>query len=36
MISNDPFLKRRITHSHILWNNLFTNEELSNIQNLAI
>jgi PKHD-type hydroxylase len=35
MIINDPFLKRRITHSHILWNNLFTNEELSNIQNLC-
>jgi PKHD-type hydroxylase len=35
MIINDPFLKRRITHSHILWNNSFTNEELSNIQNLC-
>jgi hypothetical protein len=35
MISNDPFLKRRITHSHILWNNAFSSEELLNIQNLC-
>lgn len=35
MITNDPFLKRRITHSHILWNNAFTQEELSNIQNIC-
>jgi PKHD-type hydroxylase len=35
MISNDPFLKRRITHSFITWNNAFSEEELSNIQNLC-
>jgi len=35
MITNDPFLKRRITHSCIIWNNAFSQEELSNIQNLC-
>jgi PKHD-type hydroxylase len=35
MISNNPILKRRITHSHILWNNAFTNDEVLKIQNLC-
>jgi PKHD-type hydroxylase len=35
MISNDPFLKRRITYSHILWNNAFSQDELFNIQNIC-
>lgn len=35
MISNDPFLKRRIIHSFITWNNSFNIDELSNIQNLC-
>jgi PKHD-type hydroxylase len=35
MISNDTILKRRITHSHILWNNAFSQNELSDIQNLC-
>jgi PKHD-type hydroxylase len=35
MISNDTILKRRIIYNYILWNNAFTQEELSNIQILC-
>jgi PKHD-type hydroxylase len=35
MISNDPFFKRRITHNYVSWSNTFSDQEITNIQNLC-
>jgi PKHD-type hydroxylase len=33
MITNDPVSKRKVTPSHVLWNNLFTEDELLKLEN---
>lgn len=35
MISNQPFLKRRIIHNYISWSNTFNEQEIKNIQFLC-
>ncbi len=32
MISNDPYEKRRLTYSHVWWNEAFTTEELDTLE----